>query len=96
MKTCLVFLLAACATTPAEIRAGERRVEAWRLSVCIEDSRCLRTRECLQESAARCLAKGLERTCGSDELSVARSIRCGGNLIPVEPKEQPLPAEGTP
>lgn len=52
-----LFLTTSCAPT---FKAQVRRREAYRVALCHQD------RACVAESVARCVAAGLERSCGTD------------------------------
>ena len=70
-----VLLLTGCASWAPTWQASARRVEASRLRNCVTGN-CQFTKQCIRESAERCRARGLESTCGTDEIFTQEPIRC--------------------
>lgn len=75
MRFLLVLLLVSCASWAPTRGASLRRIEASKLRNCVQ-YQCQFTKQCLQESAARCKALKLEATCGSDDLWTDAPVRC--------------------
>lgn len=75
MRILALLLLLSCASWAPTWQASARRVEASQLRGCVRYN-CQFTKQCIQESVARCRALGLESTCGTDELWTQEPVRC--------------------